>query len=89
MRPAALFCCFATRMAVYHFRLFDLHGWYVSGRFARYDDDAGARAYANDLLMLRGVTYVEIRKDGQPIGETKRTFGHRPRTPTRSDAKIR
>jgi hypothetical protein len=66
---------FATRMAIYHFRLFDLHDRYVRGHFAHCDGDADALACANDLLTLTGVTCIEILKDGRLVYETRRTFG--------------
>ena len=62
-------------MAIYHFRVFDLHGSYVRGHFAHCDNDADAQACADDLLTLTRVASIEVLKDGQLIYETKRTFG--------------
>ena len=70
-----IFLLFATRMAIYHFRLFDLHGRYVRGHFAHCDNEADAQDCANDLLTLTGVTSIEILKDGQLIHEIKKVFG--------------
>lgn len=67
----------ATRMAIYHFRLLDLHDRYVRGHFAHCDGDADALACANDLLTLTGVACIEILKDGRLIYETNRVFGDR------------
>jgi len=74
-RPVAPFCCFVAGMAIYHFRLFDLHGRYVRGHFAHCDNEADAQDCANDLLTLTGVTSIEILKDGQLIHEIKKVFG--------------
>jgi CheY-like chemotaxis protein len=82
-RSAASLCRPATGMAIYHLRLFDLHGVYVIGHFVQFDDDGHAEAHANELLTRPRAGYVEIRRDGRLICGLERNFGHRARTTIR------
>ena len=47
-------------MLCYRFRFFDSSGRFAAGRFARFEDDSQARAFADKALFENGYGSVEV-----------------------------